>query len=48
VAGEAEIDYRRSVVRFAGREFPFAPLSPVAQELVVAGGAEEVVRRRLA
>ncbi len=48
VAGDAEIDYRRSVVKFDGREFAFPALSPVAQELVVAGGAEEVVRRRLA
>lgn len=45
--GDLEIDYRASVVRFAGREFPFPPLSPVAQELVVAGGAEAVVKRRL-
>ncbi len=48
VAGDAEIDYRRSVVKFGGREFAFSALSPVAQDLVVAGGAEEVVRRRLA
>lgn len=48
VPGEIEVDYTRSVARFGGKEFAFAPLSPVAQELVVAGGAEEVVRRRLA
>jgi len=48
VAGDVEIDYPRSVVRFGGREFAFPALSPVAQELVVAGGAENVVRRRLA
>lgn len=47
VVGEIEVDYTRSVVRVGGREFAFPPLSPVAQELVVAGGAEEVVRRRL-
>ena len=47
-AGPIEVDYAASVIRFDGREFPFPPLSPVAQELVVAGGAEEVVRRRLA
>jgi homoaconitate hydratase len=47
LAGEIEVDYATSRVRFDGREFPFPPLSPVAQELVVAGGAEEVVRRRL-
>lgn len=48
LCGEIEIDYQKSVVRAMGKEFAFAALSPVAQELVVAGGAEEVVRRRLA
>lgn len=48
LAGEVEVDYLASVVRLGGREFGFAPLSPVAQELVVAGGAEAVIRRRLA
>lgn len=46
--GEVEIDYARSTLRFGGRDFPFPPLSPVAQELVVAGGAENVIRSRLA
>lgn len=47
-AGPLEVDYRRSVVRWSDREFPFPPLSPVAQALVVAEGAENVVRERLA
>ncbi|MEX2218574.1 MAG: homoaconitase [Phycisphaerales bacterium] len=47
LVGDSEIDYRRSTLRVGGREFPFPALSPVAQEMVVAGGAEEVVRRRL-
>lgn len=46
--GEVDIDYGRSTVRVAGREFGFPALSPVAQELIVAGGAEAVVRARLA
>jgi homoaconitate hydratase len=46
--GEVEIDYQASRVSLGGKTFAFAPLSPVAQELVVAGGAEEVVKRRLA
>jgi homoaconitate hydratase len=45
--GPIEIDYQRSTLTVNGASFPFPPLSPVAQELVVAGGAEEVVRRRL-
>jgi homoaconitate hydratase len=45
--GALEVSYRRSVAILDGKEFPFPPLSPVAQELVVAGGAEAVVARRL-
>ncbi len=53
IIGEIMIDFRMSRLRVAmrggpSREFPFPALSPVAQELVVAGGAEEVVKRRLA
>ena len=48
LVGDVEIDYTRSVLRVGGKEFAFPALSPVAQELVVAGGAEEVVKRRLA
>ncbi len=47
LAGDVVIDYQRSMLTLEGREFSFPALSPVAQELVVAGGAEEVVRRRL-
>ena len=48
VGPELEIDYARSVITCDGQIFPFPPLSAVAQELVVAGGAENVVERRLA
>ncbi|MCH7548909.1 MAG: homoaconitase, partial [Candidatus Krumholzibacteriota bacterium] len=48
VAGPAiEIDFRRSTVVCDGGEFPFAPLGRVPQELIVAGGAENVARERL-
>jgi homoaconitate hydratase len=47
IGPEILVDYRRSVVACEGREFRFPPLSPVAQELVVAGGAENVVAARL-
>ncbi|TVQ31947.1 MAG: homoaconitase [Phycisphaeraceae bacterium] len=43
-----EIDFEKSFVRCEGAEYPFAPLSPVAQELIVAGGSESVVKERLA
>jgi homoaconitate hydratase len=42
-----EIDFARSVIRCDRQTFPFPPLSATAQELIVAGGAENVVRRRL-
>jgi homoaconitate hydratase len=48
VAGSIEIDFQKSVIAFDGKTFSFPALSTVAQELVVAGGAEELVKRRLA
>lgn len=48
IAGPIEIDYQKSMIAFDGRSFSFPALSTVAQELVVAGGAEELVKRRLA
>jgi homoaconitate hydratase len=48
VGPDIVIDYRKSVIACDGHGFAFAPLSVVAQELVVAGGAENVVKRRLA
>ncbi|MCB9846389.1 MAG: homoaconitase [Phycisphaeraceae bacterium] len=44
---EVEVDFGISVVRCDGREFEFPTLSPVAQELIVAGGAEAVARASL-
>ena len=48
VGPDIEIDYERSIVLCSGRSFAFAPLSAIAQELVVAGGAENVVTRKIA
>jgi len=48
VAGPTlEIDFRRSVIRCDGKEFPFAALGRVPQELIVAGGAENAARARM-
>jgi homoaconitate hydratase len=48
IAGpEMEIDYRRSTIACDGRTFRFPPLGRVPQELIVAGGAENLVRSRL-
>jgi homoaconitate hydratase len=46
--GALSIDFAAGRLAWNHREFPFIPLSPVAQELIVAGGAEVVIQRRLA
>jgi homoaconitate hydratase len=47
VASEITIDYSKSVLTVDGKSFAFPPLSPAAQELIVAGGAENLVAARL-
>src|SRR5438876_4555961 len=47
VASEIMIDYGKSVLTTDGKSFTFPPLSPAAQELIVAGGAENLVASRL-
>jgi len=47
VSSEITIDYGKSVLTTDGKSFPFPPLSPAAQELIVAGGAENLVASRL-
>jgi homoaconitate hydratase len=47
VASEITIDYGKSILTTDGKSFPFPPLSPAAQQLIVAGGAENLVASRL-
>jgi homoaconitate hydratase len=47
VGPEIIIDYGKSTLTVNGRSFSFPPLSPAAQELIVAGGAENLVASRL-
>src|SRR6478752_5107902 len=47
VASEIMIDYGKSILTIDGQSFAFPPLSPAAQELIVAGGAENLVASRL-
>ena len=47
VGPEITIDYAKSVLTVDGKSFPFPPLSPAAQELIVVGGAEKLVASRL-
>lgn len=44
---EIMIDYGKSTLTVDGKSFPFPPLSPAAQELIVAGGAENLVASRI-
>ena len=46
-ASKIDIDYAKSTLTIDGKSFPFPPLSPAAQELIVAGGAENLVASRL-
>src|SRR5216117_1734189 len=46
VASEITIDYAKSVLTIDGKSFAFPPLSPAAQGLIVAGGAENLVASR--
>jgi homoaconitate hydratase len=47
VASEINIDYGKSTLTIDGKSFVFPPLSPAAQELIVVGGAENLVASRL-
>ena len=47
VGPEITIDYAKSILTVGGKSFPFPPLSPAAQELIVVGGAEKLVASRL-
>jgi homoaconitate hydratase len=47
VASEITIDYGKSTLTIDGKSFAFPPLSPAAQELIVVGGAENLVASRL-
>jgi homoaconitate hydratase len=47
VGPEITIDYGKSTLTVDGKSFSFPPLSPAAQELIVAGGAENLVASRL-
>jgi hypothetical protein len=47
VASKIDIDYAKSILTIDGKSFAFPPLSPAAQELIVAGGAENLVAARL-
>ncbi|MFN2541707.1 MAG: homoaconitase [Chthoniobacterales bacterium] len=47
VGPEIMIDYAKSILTVDGKSFSFPPLSPAAQELIVAGGAEKLVASRL-
>src|SRR5713101_1509011 len=47
VASEVTIDYGKSMLSMVVKILAFPPLSPAAQELIVAGGAENLVASKL-
>ena len=44
---EIAIDFAASTITMQESEYPFSPLSAVAQELIVAGGAEALVKHKI-
>ena len=44
---EVHIDFRSGLITYRGEEFRFPPLGTVPQSLVIAGGVENLVARRL-
>ncbi|MCH2152397.1 MAG: homoaconitase [Phycisphaerales bacterium] len=46
-SGNAVIDFERSVISLGDADYPFSPLGEVPQEIILAGGAENVVKARL-
>ena len=44
---ELDIDFARGTVTHRGETFGFPPLGSVPQSLVIAGGIENLVRKRL-
>jgi homoaconitate hydratase len=44
---KAKIDFSIAKIESGGKTYSFAPLGEVAQELIVEGGFEEVIRKRL-
>jgi len=46
-AGEVTVDFPTSTARWNDASYPVSPLGPTAQELILAGGLEALVRRRL-
>jgi homoaconitate hydratase len=47
VAGPIEVDFKRSAAVWNGSEYPLSPIGPAAQELVIAGGLEALIKSRL-
>jgi len=43
----AMVDFKQARIEIGSDVYPFAPLGPVPQELVIAGGVENLVRERL-
>ena len=46
-AGAISLDFQRSLAAWEGTEYSFTPLGTPVQELVIAGGVENMVRRQL-
>ena len=45
--GQCVVDFEQATISLADQAFEFTPLGVVPQEIILAGGAENVVRERL-
>ncbi len=43
----AEIDFKKSVLKAAGKTYPISPIGLAAQEIIIAGGLESWVRKKI-
>ncbi len=46
-AGDLQVDFAHSVARWRGADHALSPMGPAAQELILAGGLEALVRSKL-
>jgi len=47
VAGDVEVDFATATATWNAVDYPLSPIGPAAQQLVVAGGLENLVKKRL-
>lgn len=47
LAGEINVDFRRSLAIWNQKPYPLSPMGPAAQELILYGGLESLIRKKI-